>query len=307
MATQWDTYLEFCDIYHGSKVQATVESLSLFIQYVSNKVKSPGAVANHVSGVKTMHIINELDTSIFDDYLIKMMVRGVNVVKKHVPRKAATITPDILEKFFDLFDHTKADDVTYWALFILAFFLLARKSNLVPDTVLGFDRKKQLTREDVVVTPDSLLVTLKWSKTNQVGQREIFPLLRNDGSKLCPVRAYNRMVAACPAPNNSPTFLLKRYGKWGTVTYRQYQAKLKSCVLAIGLDAALYTSHSFRRGGATYAFQCGLPGSLIKKLGDWKSDAYLEYIDCPMEDRLRAGRRIRAKLNRDSRPGFDVQ
>src|SRR4051794_1104850 len=32
-----------------------------------------------------------------------------------------------------------------------------------------------------------------------------------------------------------------------------------------------YTGHSFRRGGATFAFQCGVPASLIKLQGDWRS------------------------------------
>jgi len=68
---------------------------------------------------------------------------------------------------------------------------------------------------------------------------------------------------------------------------------IKACVSAIGLDPAEYTSHSFRRGGATYAFQSGGTAELIKKLGDWRNDAYLEYIDCPLEDSVEAGRRIR--------------
>lgn len=244
-----------------------------------------------------MHIINDFDISMFDDYLIKMMIRGVKVLKKHVPTKAAVMTPGILLKIHDLFDLTSANDCTYWALFTLAFFLLARKSNLVPDSVTKFDGSKQLTRGDFKITPDSLNVTLKWSKTNQAGRLEIFPLLKNEGNKLCPLKAYQKMVNACPADDASPAFLVKRYGKLRTVTYRQYQEKIKSCVLAIGLDPAHFTSHSFRRGGATYAFQCGLSGSFIKKLGDWSSDAYLEYIDCPLADRVEAGRMIRDKIN----------
>ena len=181
---------------------------------------------------------------------------------------------------------------------MLAFFLLARKSNLVPDTVAAFDPKKQLLRKDITLKDDYLEITLKWSKTNQTGHREVYLLLKNDGSKLCPVAAYKRMVACFPADEASPAFLVRRYGKLSTVTYRQYQDKLKSCVLSIGLDATLYTSHSFRRGGATYAFQCGVPAAQIKKLGDWKSDSYLEYIDCPLGDRIKAGKKIREHINK---------
>jgi hypothetical protein len=40
----------------------------------------------------------------------------------------------------------------------------------------------------------------------------------------------------------------------------------------------LFSSHSFRRGGATLAAQTGISSSLIQLMGDWKSDAYNKYI-----------------------------
>jgi len=243
-----------------------------------------------------MHVINELDISMFDDYLIKMMIRGVKVDKKHVIKKAAVMTPAILLRLFEVLDPSLSEDCTFWALFVIAFFLLARKSNLVPDSVKKFDASKQLTRGDIEVTEDSLLVTLKWSKTNQTGRREVFPLMKMEGSNLCPVMAYGRMLERFPADDASPAFLVKRYGVINTVTYRQFQGRLKKGIEAIGMDPSDFTSHSFRRGGATYAFQCGLTADYIKRLGDWRSDAYLEYIDCPLEDRLVAGKKIREKI-----------
>ena len=58
-----------------------------------------------------------------------------------------------------------------------------------------------------------------------------------------------------------------RYGNQGGI-YR-----------AIGVDASLYSGHTFRRGGATYAHRLGVHPMLIKRIGDWKSDAYMLYID----------------------------
>ena len=51
-------------------------------------------------------------------------------------------------------------------------------------------------------------------------------------------------------------------------------------------DAALFTGHSFRRGGATWAFQAGIPGELIQICGDWASDAYKRYLEFSMDDKL---------------------
>jgi hypothetical protein len=36
-------------------------------------------------------------------------------------------------------------------------------------------------------------------------------------------------------------------------------------------------------GGATHAFQCGARTEQIKRLGDWKSEAYTRYIATPSD------------------------
>ena len=48
--------------------------------------------------------------------------------------------------------------------------------------------------------------------------------------------------------------------------------KLHDALNASGLPDKEYGTHSFRRGGASYAFQAGIPLELIKILGDWKSN-----------------------------------
>ena len=39
-------------------------------------------------------------------------------------------------------------------------------------------------------------------------------------------------------------------------------------------------------GGATWAFQAGMPGELIQICGDWASDAYKLYLQFTMQDKL---------------------
>jgi len=51
------------------------------------------------------------------------------------------------------------------------------------------------------------------------------------------------------------------------------------CLGMIGVDPAKYSGHSFRRGGATFAHRLGVDPLLIKRMGDWRSDAYRRYID----------------------------
>ncbi len=63
------------------------------------------------------------------------------------------------------------------------------------------------------------------------------------------------------------------------VSYHQYHSYIREMIVKIHLDPILYSSHSFRHGGATSAISSQIPGDLIKVHGDWKSDAYLTYLE----------------------------
>ena len=70
-------------------------------------------------------------------------------------------------------------------------------------------------------------------------------------------------------------------------TYQKFLDQLRRLV-DIGLEPSHFASHTFRRGGASFAFQAGVPIEMIKKLGDWKADAVLFYLTVPMNMRLHA-------------------
>jgi len=55
----------------------------------------------------------------------------------------------------------------------------------------------------------------------------------------------------------------------------------------IGLDPKDFSTHSFRRGFATLAFQCDIPPEHIQLLGDWKSDANKCYLQLSWTDKVK--------------------
>ncbi len=64
----------------------------------------------------------------------------------------------------------------------------------------------------------------------------------------------------------------------------------------MGLNADHYSTHSFRRGGATLAFQAGIPSELIQLQGDWKSEAYKKYLTFSINDKVQVAQRMTAFL-----------
>ena len=66
------------------------------------------------------------------------------------------------------------------------------------------------------------------------------------------------------------------------ITYPIYMMFLKEKIHEIGLNKTEFSTHSFLRGTVSWAVECCIPESLIQVMGDWKSDCYKMYINCPL-------------------------
>ena len=69
-----------------------------------------------------MHLLLGYTIEQINSFLINLNLKGIARLNPHCVKQARAITPDILL------------DCTFWCLFLFAFFLFARKSNLVPTT-----------------------------------------------------------------------------------------------------------------------------------------------------------------------------
>jgi len=194
---------------------------------------------------------------------------------------------------YDLLDLSDETQLVVWALFLTAFFSMARKSNLVPTPGLHTP-DHFIRRSDIDLYSTSAVLTFRTSKTNQFASRiHSVPLFKTQDSKLCPVTALQNMIARIPAPPDSPAFLLPNRKP---VTYHMLNSNLKFLIKLIGLDPKDYSSHSFRRGGATLAFQANVEPELIKFHGDWKSDAYLVYLEYNFTQKLSVSKRMASSI-----------
>ena len=63
------------------------------------------------------------------------------------------------------------------------------------------------------------------------------------------------------------------------ITYNEFLKELKTACAAIGLNPALFATHSLRRGSVSDQFANGVPDKVIKYSGRWRSSAFETYID----------------------------
>ena len=109
---------------------------------------------------------------------------------------------------------------------------------------------------------------------------------------MCPVAAFERMKRLVAIPPNGPAFGVRVGSRVVPLVYADVQNSLRVLISQIGKNPLAYSSHSFRRGGATWAFQCHVPGELVQLQGDWSSDAYKRYVHVSLETKLSVATRM---------------
>ena len=150
---------------------------------------------------------------------------------------------------------------------------MLRKSNLLVKSARSFDAYQQLLRSDYTFYSWGGLVTIRWSKTIQFRERVVrLPLSFLPDSPLSSVTAVKRAMhftrKASPDSQafaflRSPDLVLMHF------SYPLFLKKLRAILSAIELSVKDYACHSFRRRGASFAVQSGVPVELIKLLGAW--------------------------------------
>lgn len=271
--------------------------MCLYAQFLSRSFKAVDSIRNYISGVRTLHSLLGLPFQAKDSIELKLTLKGLERLQPHKVKQAAPLSPQVMSEMHKLLDWGDTMHITMWALVLIGFFTLSRKSNLVVTGNQKFDSTKQLCRGDVSVGSKGMLVRLRWSKTNQLCKKVLeIPLLRIKGSMLCPLKAYTRMIKKIPGTNDDPAFCVPIKKGNRAVTYWELQNFIKCNVKRMGLDPTQYSSHSMRRAGATWAFQAKVPSELIKLQGDWASDAYLRYIECSTEQRMLVAQEMVARI-----------
>jgi hypothetical protein len=215
------------------------------------------------------------------------------ILGDQVSRKMA-VTPELLLSIHAVIDWDQGNEVWLWAAMLVAFFGMFRKDNITVGKASAFNPRGNLCRGDFRVHRNQLWVRVRHSKVIQYGQRVHWvPLLLIPGSPLCPVTAVTAAFALAPHCGGlAPAFLWKAGGRHGPMTHSLFVRGFKALCMRAGVNPNVYAGHSFRRGGATFAFRLGVDHALIKLVGDWKSDAYLLYDQTSNSRRLRLPRAI---------------
>ena len=290
LRTQWKAYVLFCTYFQLDMFKVTSDDLGLYVQFLSRTMSSYSAINNYLSGVKLLFSLADVEFPSVKTVYVQLVLKGIKRTKTLATKQAKALDPFLLMELYDHIDLANPFEVTIWCCILFGFYGMLRISQLCPKTYASVYVSQVLQRKDIVVYNKLCVISLEWSKTNQFKQKRIdIPLLSIPLSPLCPVSAFLRMCAMQPAEPESPAFIGSN-GK--PVLYSTFVKYFRLMITRSGRDAQIFSSHSMRRGGASWAFKVGIPDYLIQLQGDWASDCYKRYLDVSFEQKVDIFRRM---------------
>ena len=258
--------------------QVNVFSLLCFLECLTFNGVKVSLMANYLSAIKSTFTIHGLDVSCFGDQRLKLYQRAVQL---HPP---LSVKPNKVIDINLLTQIVRQCDLTYMgqifkAVYLLSFFSFLRLSNLVPHCAGAFSPLKQLARGDVIFKPSKIVLLIKWSKTMQKNnQVKLISVPRLLKSPICSVRAVANALALTPKGSNLPLFQVKSNTDWVPLTDTKVRRHFNLILSKLNLSGAGFTFHTFRRSGATFAFNNNVHLQNIQKQGTWTSDCVWRYV-----------------------------
>lgn len=274
---QMKKYLDFCTQYRCQPAPASSQTVCRYIAFLAQSMR-PASIKQYLNAIRLLHLQHGFPNPLEGDFAINSVLKGVQRVKGDFVKRKLPITPSILLSFVPLLNPTDSQCAAFWAATLVAFYGMMRKSSLFPKNA----PRDHLTLQNCTLHDWGMEISTNYSKTIQCRERQAYIALpwNRQKKQLCPVSALLkslRISLCCQADDYLFTFVSK--GKKLRMTYSMFSSMLNDCLARLNLSRDQYSGHSLRRGGATHAMKCGVPSEVIQAQGDWKSLAYLDYID----------------------------
>lgn len=272
------SYLSFCNSIGINPVPASSELLCSYAAHLAARLKF-SSIKQYFNIIRILHLEWGLENPCLHDYRLKLTLRGIRRHLGDAVSRKEPITPALLRAILTSLNMNKPRDAAIWAACLVMFFGLLRRSNVTPPGPRAFDPSKHLQRQDISFSATGAIVTLRWSKTIQFQERiRRIPLPWKKHHPLCPTQAvFNSYRLSAGADPGGPAFVFREGGGFTTLTPDHIVTAMRRALTLSGANPQEYAGHSFRRGGATWAYECQVPIETIRQLGDWAS-SYTKYV-----------------------------
>ena len=266
-----------------------------YVHFLARTVSYRAIKGPYLSAVVRLYLLLGLAHPVHTGgFVLQQTLAGVRRVLGDATNPKRPITPSLLLGFHAILGIGRAvvlpASAVIWFACLFAFFGFFRKANVTVKSSPWETNTSAPRRMDIFVDRQAyvLWVLVRHTKTIQFGQRTLWiPMSGIRGHPLDIIAAYDLMLSLVPAGPEDHLFTFPLPGGgYGPLSHDVFVGAVKGCVAGLGLNPSLVAGHSFRRGGAAFAFHCRVPAPFIKLQGDWRSNAYLAYLTVPDQDKV---------------------
>ena len=285
-AMQVRAYLDFCETFEDrlEPYPCGEDQVCLYMTFLARRL-CYSSIRNYLSALCNHLKDLELEAINYSSHKIKKCMTGIRRIKGDGVKQAAPLLPAGLLRLFALLQPSLGHTAVRAAM-LLSFRGLLRKAHVT-------DSDAACRRKDISFHPWGLMISISKSKTIQFREKvHRIPVAKVRNKELCAVYWVKRHFQECPAPRGAQAFRVPRNGNSVPLSYSYYLSVIKYLCAVAGLDPTLFSTHSLRRGGATFLRLCGAPIEVIKERGDWQSDAVFVYLKASLAERLTTDMRV---------------
>ena len=270
-------YNHFCKALDIESFPVSQKGLSLFTTHLTRSV-SYKTIKLYIAAIKFYNIELGFKDKVSQMQQLHILLRGIK--RKlgshglHKPRLPITLpTMKILHSYLKESHLRHQDQDMLWAAFTLAFFAFLRSSEYVSKATTSYIPESTLLCSDISQSQQFITINIKASKTDPFREGMMLYVAKS-GRSVCAVKAMYRYLRY-RKKKKGPLF---KFRDRTYLTRQTVTSTIRAALEYRGKEVKRYSSHSFRIGAASTAAEAGLPDSLIKSLGRWRSNCYQHYI-----------------------------
>jgi site-specific recombinase XerD len=245
---------------HGlAPLPASVDTLAGFVTHLAEAGKKVATIQRHCAAVAKAHALRGLDSPT-DDKQFKVLLEGISRIKGVRQHQAPAFTLAAFKRIVKSIDATTVAGQRDKVILLLGFSGAFRRSELAA-----------LNIEDLSFAEEGLLIDLKKSKTNQLGEHEEKAIFYSPELVLCPIRSLQTWVKVL-GRTQGPLFVSLR--KNSRLTGRRLTDKHLNLIVQRYLGGK-YSAHSLRASFVTVAKLAGADDAEVMNQTKHKTSAMI--------------------------------
>lgn len=269
---QWRTYVEYAIARGEASMPADPAIVAAFLASLGTAGASYSRINIARCAIAAAHREHNLPTPTSHPAVVSVMggiARELGTAQK--PKRA--LSSDQLFAMADVDFGAPSRNARNRALLLMAFAVPLRRSELAA-----------LRCSDLVTVDDGIDITVRKSKTNQRGQRDVRGMPALIDVSCCPCVAVRQWMQCAKISGDAPLWpVMYRTGRVSHSRRLSGDAValiVKAALKAIGVDAADYAGHSLRRGSLTTAWRNGAQlNALMRAAGHRDPKTTLRYLE----------------------------